>query len=339
MRLTRRNAIIFSALFISLMTGSRYANVLARGGGGGFRSGGFNRGDFDRGDFNRGDFNRSDLNDIHGYYGEGIAHRPEAAGDRDYVWNRAQQHLATDGGLGGTSSLAPGTTRRMTPAQLASRATDVRNNYGYTGAFNGDWWGAHPGAWGDAGWGNSWAWGGTSWPVMAGFWGMPVETVPTPYDYGNNITYQNDTVYYGSQPTESSLAYYGQAQALALTAPVTMAPISKASEKDWKPLGVYSLIQGDQTNTNMMFQLAVNKEGVIKGNYYNTLTEETKPVSGAIDKKNMRAAWTIAGNKNVVYDTGLANLLSEQSSVLIHMGKEKTQQWTLVKLKQQKKDA
>ena len=53
----------------------------------------------------------------------------------------------------------------------------------------------------------------------------------------------------------------------------------------------------------------------------------------------MRAAWIIGNNKNVVYDSGLSNLLKKQSSVLVHMGKDKTQQWTLVKLQQPKKEA
>ena len=46
--------------------------------------------------------------------------------------------------------------------------------------------------------------------MIAGWWGMPVENVPVAYDYGNNITYQNDTVYYGSKPVESALAYYNR---------------------------------------------------------------------------------------------------------------------------------
>jgi len=139
--------------------------------------------------------------------------------------------------------------------------------------------------------------------------------------YGNNITYQNENVYYGSQPVDTTSAYYNEAQTLAQSVPVTEAEIS---DKDgWKPLGVFSMVQGEQTNTTEMFQLAVNKKGAIKGSYYNPLTNESKPIAGAVDKKNMRACWTVGKDKNVVFDTGLANLLQPQSQLLVHYGKIK----------------
>ena len=340
MTFQRQKTIISLTISIMLVVGFDQSNAIARGGGAGFGRGNFGRGDFDRGDFDRGfDHYGSDLGDMHGYARpDSLEHRPAAAENRTYNWG--DHGLATDGGLArGVSPLAAGELRRVTPAQLAADGDAVRGAYGYPGTFDSGWWGDHPNAWGYAGWGNDWAWGASDWPVMAGWWSMPVDSVPVDYDYGNNITYQNDTVYYGTKPMESTTAYYQQAQNLAQSVPVAPAKLNRSLAKDWKPLGVYSLVQGGQSNTNMMFQIAVNKKGAIKGNYYNALTDETKPISGAIDKKNMRAAWTVGGNKNVVYDTGLANLLKKQSSVLVHLGKEKAQQWTLVKLQQSKKEA
>jgi len=338
--------------FISIMLVVVFSQgtAMARGGGGGFGrgGGGFDRGGFDRGNFDRGfDRNGSDLGDIHGFNNgyarpDSLEHVPAAAEDRTYNWG-GDRGLATDGGLNRTAAaMTPGEAgRRDTPAQLATQGDMVRGAYGDRNAFNSGWWGAHPNAWRYAGYGNYGAWGATGWPAIAGWWGMPVDAVPVPYDYGNNITYQNDTVYYGTQPMETSVAYYQQAQSLAQSAPVPSAPSAKKnppSDKDWKPLGVFSLVQGEQSNTNIMFQIAVNKKGAIKGNYYNALTNETKPISGAVDKKSMRVAWIIEGNKNVVYDSGLSNLLKEQSPVLVHLGKDKTQQWTLVRLQQPKKE-
>ncbi len=83
-----------------------------------------------------------------------------------------------------------------------------------------------------------------------------------------------------------------------------------------------------------MFQLAVNKAGTIRGNYYNALTQETKPVHGAGDKKDMRASWMVGTNNTTVYDTGLANLLKAESTCLVHLSKTQTQQWNLIKLNQ-----
>ena len=319
--------------------------TLARGGGFA-RAGGFDRG-FDG--------HGSDVGDVHGFFNQGFDHPAgfTSAYHGDASYAARSEHLAdtpaiehslsTDGGLN-REALSAGAAHvggYQSSAGYASHAETVRGAYDYHGEFNDHWWADHPHAWGyAAAWRNGWAWGSNSWTEMAGWWGMPIAAVPVYYDYGNNITYQNDQVYYGSQPLESTVAYYDQAQTLATTMPTVPAGVLKAegSEKDWKPLGVYSLVQGGQTNTNMMFQLAVSKAGVIKGNYYNTLTDETKPVAGNIDKKNMRAAWIVGSNKNIVYDTGLANLLKDQSPILVHLNKDKTEQWTLVKLQQSKKE-
>jgi hypothetical protein len=295
---------------------------------------------------------RGDFGDPHDLYDQGFSHPStfsntphaseatlQAGANRTYNWSNDQRTLSTDGAFGRTAMAGtPSGTNRVTAGELESRGEAVRSAYGYPGVFNHSWWAAHPDAWGWRGWGDDWAWGGYGWPEYAGWWGIPVGDAPTEYDYGNNITYQNDNVYYGSQPVESGETYYAQAQNLAQSVPVSSVDNSHTQtlSKNWKPLGVYSLVQGDQTNTTTMFQLAVNKKGAIKGNYYNALTGGVEPVSGAVDKKRMRAAWTVGNNKEVVYDTGLANLLSQQSSVLVHFGKDKTQQWTLVRLKQPK---
>ena len=283
--------------------------------GGGFR-GGLNSGD--RNFESRDDFAHND----------DYLHGDDAYSNRTRLYDRPfAGHLNAD---------ADHVITPVSANDLESRANAVRNNYAYTGLYNKNFWAAHPEAeWAYASrWGDNWAWGYTGWPALAGFWGMPIDMMPTEYAYGNNITYQNGNVYYGSQPLETTAAYYGQAQNLSQSIPVFSTEINNKNK--WKPLGVFSMVQGEQTNTNTMFQLAVNKNGAIKGSYYNPLTGETKAVKGAVDKKNMRASWIVGDDKDVVYDTGLNNLLQAQSQMLVHYGKDKTQQWTLVRLEQPK---
>jgi hypothetical protein len=52
-----------------------------------------------------------------------------------------------------------------------------------------------------------------------------------------------------------------------------------------------------------------------------------------VDPKTQRAAWTVGDNKTPVYDSGLVNLTKEQTPVLIHFGKDRTQEWLLVRMK------
>ena len=316
--------------FIALLILSVIHNqaVYARGSGGGARGyGGYHGGDFHGGYYHGGDFDRA-----RGDVGATDL-APRADGG---AWAGRAMYPGGVGRWGYDHAEVGHFTNRYNSVEMESRANAVRAGYGYAGVYDRHFWAVHPeAAWAYAGrWGDDWAWGYTGWPMLAGFWGMPIETAPTEYDYGNNITYQNENVYYGSQPVDTTAAYYNQAQTLAQSIPVTD---TEASDKDgWKPLGVFSMVQGEQTNTTTMFQIAVNKKGALKGSYYNPLTGETQSLTGAVDKKSMRVSWIVGNDKNVVYDSGLANLLQPQSQLLVHYGKDKTQQWSLVRLEQTK---
>ncbi|MDZ4780813.1 MAG: hypothetical protein SGJ19_11215 [Planctomycetia bacterium] len=92
------------------------------------------------------------------------------------------------------------------------------------------------------------------------------------------------------------------------------------------------MVQGDETTANQIIQLTVDKQGVISGEYYNATTDTTEPISGSVDKQTQRAAWTVGDRKNVVYEAGIANLTKTESTMLIHYGQDRTQQWTLVRI-------
>jgi uncharacterized protein (TIGR03000 family) len=242
--------------------------------------------------------------------------------------------LATDFGFGHVAYRpfvgAGHYTAAYAPAVLAARAAAVRNGFYRYGVFGPAWWGANVGAWRPYGWAPARYWVWPTWPVLNTWlgWSAP----PIGYDYGANIVYQGDQVYIANQPGPSAEVYYQQASDLAQSVPV--APTSNAKGDDWQPLGVFSLVQGTESDPSAVFQLAINKEGVIAGNYHNPLTNTTLPVRGAVDKKTQRASWTVGEEKTTVYDTGLVNLTKEESPVLIHFGKDRTQQWLLVHVKE-----
>jgi hypothetical protein len=92
------------------------------------------------------------------------------------------------------------------------------------------------------------------------------------------------------------------------------------------------MVKGDEKEANNIFQIAINKDGVLRGNYHNEMTDTTLPIYGSVDKESQRAAWTVGDKKDTVYEAGLGNLSQPETSVLIHKGKERTQQWLLVRL-------
>jgi hypothetical protein len=212
---------------------------------------------------------------------------------------------------------------------MHDRGNTVRNNFWNHGYYNHNWWHDHPGAWFAAGWGLGAAWGWTTWPALGGWYGWGGDVNPIYYDYGSNVVYNDDEVYYGDQPVASADDFYQQASDIASAAGST-----DPNQGEWTPLGVFGLVQGEQASASALFQLATNKSGTIAGNFSDMLTGNTLPVQGSVDQKTQRAAWTVGTNKDTVYEAGIYNLTKEEAPVLVHFGKDRTQQWMLVRMKQ-----
>jgi hypothetical protein len=307
--------------------------VQARGGGGGFHSGGGSHsgggggGEF-HGGGGGGGFHTGEAG---GFHSGGF----EAGGYHGGSFSAAHVGLPTDGAFGrGVSGARAGgyaaaghRTVNVAGSVATARGAAVRNGFNHYDAFGHGWYAGHPGAWYPHGWGPWRAWYPATWFGLGAWWGWG-GVQPFYYDFGDNITYVGDQVYYGDQPACTAEAYYQQALNLAQTAP------APDPNTDWMPLGVFSLVQGDQTDSSVVFQLAVNKAGAIAGNYYGVLTDTSLPVHGSVDQKTQRAAWTVGDKSATVYEAGIYNLTQEQAPVLIHIGPNKTQQWMLVRLKQ-----
>lgn len=212
---------------------------------------------------------------------------------------------------------------------MRDRGNTVRNNFWNHNYFNHNWWNNHPGTWFAAGWGLGTAWAWTTWPALGGWYGWGGDVAPIYYDYGSNVTYDDDQVYYGDQPVASADQFYDQASTIANNAQDT-----DPNQGEWTPLGVFGLVQGEQASASAVFQLATNKTGTIAGNFADMLTGSNLKVQGSVDKQTQRAAWTVGDNKDTIYEAGIYNLTKDEAPVLVHFGKDRTQQWMLVRLKQ-----
>jgi hypothetical protein len=220
-------------------------------------------------------------------------------------------------------------TRFVGAGALPARGAYVRNGFGYYNSFNPGWYRNYPNAWRAAAWTTTAAaWGGATWGALSRSCGYPAE--PVVYDYGNTLVYEGDQVYQDGEPLATADQYAEQATQIA-----TQGQEAKPPDTDeWTSLGVFAMVQGDEKDSNDVFQLAINRDGVIRGNFYNGLTDTTVPVYGSVDRKTQRAAWTIGDRKDRVFETGIGNLTQPETSMLVHFGKEGTQQWTLVRLEQ-----
>jgi hypothetical protein len=245
--------------------------------------------------------------------------------------------VGPNGGWGAYGSRAVATghhTAFVKAGTLPARGAYVRAGFGHYNCFHGGWWAQHPVAWRAAAWTTAAAvWAVAGWGSVSSECGYPEE--PVIYDYGSDLVYENDQVYYQGEQVATAEEYAEQATQFA-----NQGQEAKVSEKEeWISLGVFAMIQGDEKDSNNLFQFAINKDGILRGNYYNGLTDEATPIYGSVDKKSQRAAWTVGNRKEPVYETGIGNLTEPETSMLVHFGPNRTQQWTLIRLEQKKEES
>jgi hypothetical protein len=216
---------------------------------------------------------------------------------------------------------------------LATTGGVVRSNFGYYNAFTPGWYAKYPGAWFAAGWTAARIWSVPAWGTVSSYCSYPA--TPAYYDYGETVVYSGNTVVLNGVTEIPAEQYTQQAVDLATTG--KEAKVEPKAD-DFQPLGVFAMVrEGEEKSTNI-FQLAISKDGIIRGNYYNALTDATEPVYGSVDKKTQRAAWTIGDRKSPVFEAGIANLTRDETTLLAHYGKDQPQQFTLVRIQQPEGD-
>jgi len=96
---------------------------------------------------------------------------------------------------------------------------------------------------------------------------------------------------------------------------------------EWMDLGVFTLKPMDQANATRMLQLAVAKDGTLRGSHYDLLSEETDPIQGSVDKEQLEATWTIGNSHSVSFNAPLDELTKPVGNVMIHLPDGKTVPW------------
>ena len=248
-----------------------------------------------------------------------------------------EMNLSRYANRGNIGNFSGNNLRNYSMGSLNRNGDLVRNNF-YNGGFYGGrgWYGNHFGPW----WPGGWYGGGFGWGLGAGLltsmaWGglsnwCGCGATPIPYNYGSTITYQGDTVYVQGQPAGTATEYAQQASDLAAQGDNPDTQLKK--DDKWQSLGVFALTREKESNPSNFIQLALNQEGIIRGTYYNAIEDSSKKVTGKLDKKTQRVAWTVDGKKEPVYEAGLSNLTKDEATVLVHRGGAKVEQMMLTRV-------
>lgn len=211
--------------------------------------------------------------------------------------------------------------------------------------FRFGWWNNYPrdrwpvyGPWGYTRWRDRpdywWGWTPanqlTTWLTFG--WDRPRYWV---YGQGGNIYYQDNYVYYDGDRYLPVNEYYQQIYNQAHSVPQISADVAESME--WQPLGVFAVAR-DESEAQRTIQIAVNKNGVLAGTYYNAQNGHVHPITGMVDDRTQRAAWAFADGEHpkVVFESSIFNLTKPECTIMVHFGPEAdaTETWHLVRLEQ-----
>jgi hypothetical protein len=253
-----------------------------------------------------------------------VGDRPNA-GDRPGVGNRPNRPGEGIAGLP-TNRPAKIVNREAHNNWRVNRGTHIRGNVGHL-PYRSHFWSNHHG-WSHWGIGRPYRW--ATWGAVATWfpWGW---SQPAYYNYGGNVYYEGDNVYYGDQVVATTTEYAEQAQGILSSAPEV------SDDTEWMSLGVFALTQDNESSDDeptLYMQLVVNKEGVIAGTVMNTATEETQEIEGMVDKDSQRAAFVVSGKTSPIMETGIVNLTKDEAPALLHFSDGQSQQWLMVRLEE-----
>jgi hypothetical protein len=204
--------------------------------------------------------------------------------------------------------------------------------------FSHDWYNHHRGAWGwrngGYGWGNPWA--AANWGTAAAWLGLsaldgvggvndttvytgdansePDSTDGEPVDQTADADERGDDTFEPSATDSQELAGSGA---------------SVPTDANFLPLGVYSIAPAGQDEATALLHLAISKQGVLRGTYYDTKTDKDQPIQGAFDKSTGRVAWTVGDDSQDVYETSLKDLTEPSGPVTVHAPHGKSTEWTI----------
>jgi len=198
--------------------------------------------------------------------------------------------------------------------------------------FNNQFWHDHPNPWYRNPQNTNW-WKWATWSSLAG-WFAWNSTAPIYYDYGENgnVYYNHNQVFIDGTQAYTADEYAEQAESL-----LNSIPEVNPDQTEWMPFGVFALTSNEKNSAtpNMYLQLAVNKDGVISGNYINNTTQSVEPIEGRVDPTSQIAVWRVkASHPTPSMETGIVNLTQDETSLLVHFPDGTTQTWLMVHLKQ-----
>ena len=248
----------------------------------------------------------------------------------------ARSHADPNGGVAargfaaGPNGYAAGFAR-VSPSDRYATAGYVRGNFNHWNYFGPGWYSDHPGAWFCRGLGGG--------PLLValhlagdsyGWFALPGRRIRSTTTTATRSSIRTTAC----TSTASTRARRKSTTTRPRRSPPTAPRPAAPSDGDWMPLGVFLLTKNGEKDSHDVFQLAINKQGIIRGNFQDSADDKTEAVQGSAEPQDAaRRLHRRRQADSTVIETGLYNLTKDEAPVLIHFGADRTEQWLLVRLK------
>lgn len=190
-----------------------------------------------------------------------------------------------------------------------------RENVEHSPAFTPAWYAQHPQAW-QFTHPHADAWVATSFATAAAWLGWNAIQPVAGYTQSEAYNPESDTVV----PPASD----------ANLPPAGAGPPDGASD-DWLPLGVYALVRPGQAQGTSLLQLAINKEGAVRGTYYDEISDASHILQGSVNSQTQMIDWTVGESGKVTFQAGLDDLTQTSAPVALQFASGRTTYATLVR--------
>lgn len=215
---------------------------------------------------------------------------------------------------------------------VQNRASQAKSNINNNSRpFSASWYANHPRAW-QASHPHADAWAVAGFGTAAAWLGITAAAANDSTVYTSDITDDGDDSE-DDNATEDNASDNADDQA---DAPDNSASElaktgagKQAGEGDFLSLGVFKLSPKGQPNAWALLNLAVSKSGVVRGTYFDILSDQEQPVQGAVDNATQRVAFTIGTQGTIVFETLLPNLTSDSGSTTLQYNDGTKSLWTL----------
>jgi hypothetical protein len=177
-----------------------------------------------------------------------------------------------------TTPPAATAAQSKTPASKtpASKTTELT-------AFTPEWYAKYPQAWRPTKSPTDW-WQAADVATVTAWLGQPVNATGNAAADSSAVT------------TAGAVGDDGLQSVLVLPAGHDNQVAPAASDSDWLPLGVFAVAPQGNSRPHTYQQLAVDRKGSIKGNFYDAISGTSQPIEGTVDRTTLMASWTVGTN-------------------------------------------